>query len=313
MKKCLMAIPAILLASALAVSSFVPAFGAVAEKPDESSVPASWDVRLTSVCGKVTIHLADSQKDEGILADVDMPLQRGDRVVTASDGHAEIALKSDSVLEIGPNSSITLEAIDQKDTLLDLHAGWLVAKLKLLVGLRVRTPTALAAVRGTEFAIEVLAGDEQRSVIGVFDEGKLSVTSPGDKTGEERILSPRQETECLRGLPPGRAHRLKFLRHREERIKYFRTRMARLRRQVEKYSQANRLRLRELMLKHRNKIRQHHQEMRRKIRQEQDNFKKEMHQREQEMRQNIQQEQDKHRKEIPRRRQKMRESPYERE
>lgn len=308
MRKCLKVIPAILLAAVLAASPFVPAFGAVAEKPAESAVSASWDVRLTSVCGKVTIYLADSQKDEGILADVDMPLQHGDRIVTGSDGRAEIVLKSDSVLEIGPSSSLTLESIYRNDTLLGLHAGWLVARLKLSVvnRLRVRTPTALAAVRGTEFAIEVLAGDlqsRQRTVIGVFDEGKLSVTNPDDETGKERILSPRQEIECRRNLPPGRAHRLKFLLRREEQIKHFRTQIARLRRQVEKYSQANRLSLRKLMLKHRNKIRQHHQEMRRKIRQEQENFKKEMHRREQEMRQNIQQERDKYRKEINRQQQ----------
>ncbi|MFA6315932.1 MAG: FecR domain-containing protein [Elusimicrobiota bacterium] len=171
-----------------------------------SAAPAAaagaWDSRITMTQGTVTFFVRGST--EGVPAVEGMPLEEGDRVRTGADGRAELALSAESIIDLGPVSAITLSDLRQDQTLLGLDVGTLVAKLswKLLPGrqLSVVTPTAVCAVRGTEFGVEVQEGGG--TAIGVFDEGRVAVRTAGDSGVEETMLEPRQEVRVPAGAVP---------------------------------------------------------------------------------------------------------------
>ncbi len=179
-----------------------------------------WDARLTDVSGEVTVYSAGSKDAEGDPAEKDMPLEPGDRVVTGEDSTAEISLEGDSVISLRANSNFTLSATRRSDSIFRLEAGSLLAWLKsslLSEGggrkWRINTPTAVAAVRGTQFAVEVAANGEPETHVGVFDEGRVEVSE--GSTGQTEMLLANQETRVNRGRRPEAASVLKrFKRHR---------------------------------------------------------------------------------------------------
>ena len=176
-----------------------PVVSPVVEPVLEPPPIAKWDPRVTMVEGTVTIFSRGA--DEGVPAEEGMPLEEGDNVRTGADGRAELALSSDSVIALGPASIITLSDLEPKQTLLNLDLGTLVAKLrwKATPGRRmdVMTPTAVAAVRGTEFGVTVQEGGE--TSVGVFDEGRVAVRTTADSAVEETMLEPRQEVRVPMG------------------------------------------------------------------------------------------------------------------
>jgi len=170
----------------------------------------SWDARLGAVSGDVTIVSADGSPE--VSGEADMPLEEGDRVVVGESGSAEIALDGGSLITIREGSDFKLEKTAKAESSFFLAAGSLLAKIQKLGAqrLRVRTPTAVCAVRGTEFGVEI-AGEE--SHVGVFDEGKVDVT--GDAGGTPELLISNQETTVKKGLAPARPEQLRrFVSHR---------------------------------------------------------------------------------------------------
>lgn len=93
-------------------------------------------------------------------------LQQADRVVTKSDGSAGITFKDNSLLSLGPDSMLDIskfsfEAKDQPDEMeAMLHRGTLSAVSGRIVArtpeaMRIKTPTTVLGVRGTEFFVKV--------------------------------------------------------------------------------------------------------------------------------------------------------------
>jgi hypothetical protein len=179
-------------------------------------VPASAqearDARLTKVSGEVSIHTAENP--EGIQAEEGMPLEEGDRITTGEGSSAEIGFEDGHLVSLEAASDLTLSRTSRAETELTLTLGGLIAKIQALAAseaLRVRTPTAVAAVRGTEFGVDVASAETH---VGVFDEGKVEVA--GD-SGEPQLLVSNQETVIARGGGPLRPYALKrLLRHRRE-------------------------------------------------------------------------------------------------
>ncbi len=169
-----------------------------------------WDARMSAASGDVTVVPADGSPE--VSGEAGMPLEEGDRVVTAEGGSAEVALDGSSLITVRENSDFKLEKTAKNESTFFLAAGSMLAKIQKLGNqrLRVRTPTAVAAVRGTEFGVEA-AGDQ--SHVGVFDEGKVEVT--GDKGGAPELLISNQETSIAKGAAPEHAAQLKrFIAHR---------------------------------------------------------------------------------------------------
>lgn len=168
-----------------------------------------WDARLTAVTGEVTVHPGDGSEETAGTAD--MPLEQGDRIVTAAGAEAEVALDDGSLITVRENSDFKLEDTHKERSSFTLALGSLLAKIQKLGSqqLTVRTPTAVAAVRGTEFGVDVV-GEE--SHVGVFDEGRVEVEGSGGK----EVLTPNQETSVRRGQAPRKATALKrFVVHRQ--------------------------------------------------------------------------------------------------
>ena len=172
-----------------------------------------YEARLTEVKGEVTVFTAE--EPDGVPGDKDMPLVAGDRVRTASDANAEVTLSGEHCVCLRADSEFTVTSLKRGGCVLTLALGSLLAKVQALAGgdFRVATPAAVAAVRGTEFGVEVAAEHPDQTCVGVFDEGKVAVSG---QMGQPELLKANQETSVLRGGRPMAAYQLRrFVRHRQ--------------------------------------------------------------------------------------------------
>lgn len=94
------------------------------------------------------------------------PVREGDVVVTGADGAAGLTFADNSLLSVGPSSTLAIDRYAFDPT---THAGQFDSTLRrgTLAGvsgkmvkqspesMRVRTPSAIMGVRGTEFAVRV--------------------------------------------------------------------------------------------------------------------------------------------------------------
>ena len=111
-----------------------------------------------------TVHLERAGKK--VPVKVGMPVLQSDTVVTGADGTAGITFTDNSLLSVGPNSVLAIDKYAFDST---THAGQFDASLKkgtlaVISGkivkqspeaMRVRTPSSIMGVRGTEFVVKV--------------------------------------------------------------------------------------------------------------------------------------------------------------
>lgn len=118
--------------------------------------------RIKTAAGAVTIERAG----KSMPATVGMPVQEKDRVLTGADGSVGVSFTDGTLLSAGPNSRLDISryAFDPesgKGALeADLKRGTLAAVSGRMVkknpeSLKIRTPSAIMGVRGTEFVVEV--------------------------------------------------------------------------------------------------------------------------------------------------------------
>lgn len=113
---------------------------------------------------KGSVHLERDGKR--VAAAPGMGVRQSDVVVTGADGSAGITFQDNSLLSVGPGSELAIEHYSFDST---THAGRFDANLKrgtlgVVSGrivkqspeaMRVRTPTSIMGVRGTEFFVKV--------------------------------------------------------------------------------------------------------------------------------------------------------------
>ncbi len=101
-----------------------------------------------------------------LAATVGMPIRAADVLVTGADGSAGVTFSDNSLVSVGPNSVFAIEKY-QFDT--TTHAGEFMGslrkgKLAAVSGkmvkqspesMKIRTPSSVMAVRGTEFVVQV--------------------------------------------------------------------------------------------------------------------------------------------------------------
>lgn len=171
-----------------------------------------WDIRATAVTGEVVVTSKDGV--DSLLA-VDAPLEAWDKIEVPSDGSLEIAFAADSVMTFNAGARLMIGSIAKKDSFFELTFGTLVAKLNWAkrrgYKMQIRTPTAVAAVRGTEFAVDV--HEDGMTDIGVFDEGKIAVTDRRNRSAKEVIVTPHREIrfEAKRMHLPRKLQKMKRL------------------------------------------------------------------------------------------------------
>lgn len=105
----------------------------------------------------------------------DLVLQPGDRLLTGKSGRVEFATREGTVLELKENSSLQVDDFSSGFSKFFLRVGRLLGKFapssKSIHTTNIRTPIAVAAVRGTELALAVEEnGETQAGVI----EGKVA-------------------------------------------------------------------------------------------------------------------------------------------
>jgi len=194
-------IPSIFLAAAL--------FSGIPAQAQQPPAETEYEARLTEAKGEVTVFAAE--EPEGVPGARDMPLSAGDKVKTGEDSSAEITFSGEHCVCLRSRSELTLTGLQRADSELSLALGGLLARVQALAGggFRVRTPAAVASVRGTEFGVEV---DGEETHVGVFDEGKVTVAV---QDGQPELLKANQETSVRRGGRPAAAYQLRrFVRHR---------------------------------------------------------------------------------------------------
>lgn len=162
---------------------------------------------LAAVSGAVEIMRAGSGAWESAFNG--LPFCEGDRLRTAARASCDIELDDGSFIHLAENSDTTAEILeltaDRHSSKFSLWFGRVIASINSArpVKMQVRTPTAVAAVRGTEFAVEAT---EDATGVGVFD-GEVEVGA--DESGESVSVAPGLETTVARGKRPERPVKLR--------------------------------------------------------------------------------------------------------
>ncbi len=169
-----------------------------------SAQTQQFEAVIRKSAGSVSVKSSQDEEFKTIEDSGYYPLDPDDTVKTGPDGYAEIYFSDRGMLKLSRNSELEIKALEQDDASVFLKIGALVAKfeskLKKKLLFKVHTPTAVCAVRGTEFAAEY-SNFNKETAFGVFDEGELAV-SPVDEEGktldevkvekgQEIVLSPQ--------------------------------------------------------------------------------------------------------------------------
>lgn len=124
------------------------------------------------------IYIIPANSHEAIPAKFNASLYPGDRVETKSESRCEIKYENGNIIRLDQNSLYKIVSIDpaRKASQSELSLGRLWANVVKLFGggqsFAVKTPTAVAAVRGTVYAIDV---DSASATFKVF-EGSVGVS-----------------------------------------------------------------------------------------------------------------------------------------
>lgn len=161
--------------------------------------PVLWAQELTAVYveGWVDRKTRAGTLEELFLGDV---LGAGEGVVTGADGFAELEMEGGTAVRVGPNSVFMVEempAEEGKATGFAALVGEVGYKFGAFTGAEppVRTQSAVAGVRGTEFV--VYAGEDGSSVIAV-SKGVVEVEAQGERV----VLREGEAVEVPFGAPP---------------------------------------------------------------------------------------------------------------
>ena len=136
-----------------------------------------------------------------------MGVEPGDELRTGEAGRLRVRFIDGSFATLGSLAAMTVERFEQpggtgtRDAALAIAGGFVRAVAEKLVGasrFEVRTPTAVAAARSTEWIVEVTR--EGTAVVAMS--GRVSVRPTGPGPGEPVELDPGQGTDVAPGAAP---------------------------------------------------------------------------------------------------------------
>ncbi|MFC1521038.1 FecR domain-containing protein [Elusimicrobiota bacterium] len=154
----------------------------------------------------------------------EISLSEGDRVKTNEGGRATIQIDDDNTIDLEDNSEFELTDISETFTKLSLGFGRLLAKFEEAIEKRRRTniitPTAVLAIRGTEFSVDASADEDTLGGLAVYEgEIEAELTSHPDKP-KLRVKND-QEIDFIRRGPKPKPRKLKrFLKHKQRLAKF---------------------------------------------------------------------------------------------
>lgn len=129
----------------------------------------------------------DVSRNIWIPAKVGDILDNGDSLKTEKDGYTELKFEDGSIVKVGANTELNIYK-----NYLFLAIGYIKLYItKLFPNFEVRTPSAIAGVRGTEFSVEVL--QDMTTLVTVY-EGEVELTAQNRtirlRKGESGIAKP---------------------------------------------------------------------------------------------------------------------------
>lgn len=195
--------------------------------------------RITEVEGRVAVVPQGSS--DGSPATVDFSLEPGDQILTGENARVEIATHEGTVMELSGQSSMTLEESSPSVSTFFLKVGRLLARFASAKETgrehRLRTPVAVAAVRGTELALEV--GESGNLDAGVV-EGEVALLPSNDgpaadgqmadwqnvvlQTSQGARVAPRTPPVRLSEIPPVLVPSVGRFAHIRQRVPHLRER-----------------------------------------------------------------------------------------
>ena len=167
---------------------------------DAIAIAADMHVTVMHVEGTVTV----TQKVTGQIVDayVAMQLQEGDRIDVAVDSFCEVALGEalQNIISINENTTVVVES--RQPTIIELPNGRVFSLIKNLEKgsqFQIRTPTAIAGVRGTGLGVAFSGGITQAESY----ERTIYVKGVGGGSGQKQIPQGFQTTIGSDGsIPP---------------------------------------------------------------------------------------------------------------
>lgn len=129
------------------------------------SLPAAAADDVAGVFKRVQGVVAVERGKDKLPATVGTELQESDTVVTGSDGSAGITFQDNTLMSLGPSSRLVIDRFSFDTTTHDGSFESTLSKGKLAVvsgkiakhaqdAMKVRTPSTILGVRGTEFVVE---------------------------------------------------------------------------------------------------------------------------------------------------------------
>lgn len=114
---------------------------------------------IVELSGKVETQSRDSETWEPAV--LQQTLNPGDMVMTDADGTAVVLFLDGSKIRLSQNAAFVMEQMDEKEVKLEVKFGVFEAWVKKLRTRRwrVRTPSGVAAIRGTDFVIRLVSPD----------------------------------------------------------------------------------------------------------------------------------------------------------
>jgi len=156
---------------------------------------------VNSFSGDCQIKRSGQNQYEDI-EDLYLPLYENDAVKTGSDGIVEIAFDDDTIVKVDSNSDMVILNLDRKpdwkQTIIELFTGKLftnVNKLQQGDNFEIKTKMAMAAVKGTEFAVDAGVQFGEDSKVGVYG-GNVAVSGLDERGNvvSQQMIPANQET-----------------------------------------------------------------------------------------------------------------------
>lgn len=154
---------------------------------------------IVYVEGSVDLKTASGDLD---WADIGMPVETGDSIITGYDGYAELEMEDGSTVKVSEDSIFAISSYEEEgesQNSFNCVLGSVQYKFTKAVKTgepRITTPSTVCGVRGTEFT--VVSGLDG-SALYVVDNGMVAVSAQG----EEVILGELEGVEVAPGSAPG--------------------------------------------------------------------------------------------------------------
>lgn len=152
--------------------------------------------------GEVTVVRSEDE----FFADFGEPLEQGDLVITGPDTVAVIQLNSRAQVKLRENTKLWIDSLVEQASQVSLDTGGVFAKVTRVAGIaagaeefKVRTPTVVAGVRGTEFFVAYgRTVEEEPDLWLCVNEGSVEVSVP--TTGQSVVVEEGEGINILSGL-----------------------------------------------------------------------------------------------------------------